>query len=274
MPTHKDKKMNVPYNYGAGALGSIAASADSPERADQVRASLHPNFDFELVVFQVGKTLFKVIKDAFLVPGTIFEAMFSLPGGGEVPVEGTSLECPIILEGVDEHHFQAFLRVLYPFVGLPKVVEYMDWVGVLQLATMWEFTEIREEAIAALAALNPQRELTEQISLGVQYGIIDWVRDGYRELVGAFKLTIEDLHPPFPISWETATKLFCARERLLSNNPWKYDCCEGTYGPFPISLNPRHCPCRTAAIVDEVFKADFEAMTNNPVSSGPPLPTS
>ena len=40
--------------------------------------------------------------------------MFAPPLGGEVPVEGTSLESPIILEGVDEHHFQAFLRVLYP----------------------------------------------------------------------------------------------------------------------------------------------------------------
>jgi len=67
-----------------------------------------------ILLFKAGDTLFKVIKNGFQVPGTVFEAMFSLPPGGELPVEGTSIETPIVLEGIDEQHFDAFLRVLYP----------------------------------------------------------------------------------------------------------------------------------------------------------------
>ena len=86
-------------------------------------------------------------------------------------------------------------------------------------------------------------------------------------------LTIEDLRgASFPVAWETAAKLFCSRERLLSSNlNSNYSCCGGYFGP---SYTPRHCPCRTAAVVNEVFNADFEAMNSNPISSGPPLPTS
>ena len=62
-------------------------------------------YDTHLIIFQGWGTLFKVIKNGFQVSGTIFEAMFALPLGGEAPVEGTSLETPIVLEGVDEHHF-------------------------------------------------------------------------------------------------------------------------------------------------------------------------
>ena len=127
--------MDLPY--GADVLDSTRAFADFPElgshtdEEEDLTPSVHPNFNFELVVFRVssalhsrpthlilflkaGDTLFKVIKNGFQVPGTVFEAMFALPPGGEAPVEGTSIKTPIVLEGVDEQHFHAFLRVLYP----------------------------------------------------------------------------------------------------------------------------------------------------------------
>ena len=55
-------------------------------------------------------------KHGFEVPGTVFEAMFALPPGNdnEICPEGTSLDSPIVLEGVAEDQFRAFLRVLYP----------------------------------------------------------------------------------------------------------------------------------------------------------------
>jgi hypothetical protein len=57
-----------------------------------------------------------VIRNGFEVPGTIFEAMFALPQANEngTPIEGTSLDNPIILDGVEEKQFRAFLRALYP----------------------------------------------------------------------------------------------------------------------------------------------------------------
>jgi len=59
-----------------------------------------------------------VVRNGFEVPGTIFEAMFSLPPANEnengTSVEGMSLDNPIILDGIAEEQFRAFLRVLYP----------------------------------------------------------------------------------------------------------------------------------------------------------------
>ncbi|KIM36758.1 hypothetical protein M413DRAFT_31388 [Hebeloma cylindrosporum] len=244
-----DKSMDLPY--GSDLLDSTHAFADSPvpggSQTDEEdpQPSVHPNFNFELVVFQVGETLFKVIKNGFQVPGTIFEAMFSLPPGGEAPVEGTSLETPIVLEGV----------------------------GVLHLATMWEFAEIRAKAIAALSVLNPERELTEKISLGARYGIVDWLRDGYTELVQRSTLKMEDLRgSSFPVSWETTAKIFCARDSLSPNNFSNYSCCGSGHGPS-YTNPPKHCRCRVVKAVDEAFSADFEALNDNPISSGPPLPT-
>jgi len=264
--------------YGAEVLDSTHAFADTPgpsshiDEEEDPTPSVHPNFNFELVVFQVGEILFRVIKNGFQVPGTIFEAMFALPVSGDIPVEGGSLDSPIVLEGVDERHFQVFLRALYPFIGQPTVTKYEDWVGVLQLATMWEFTEIREKAIAALSALNPERELTEKISIGAQYGIVDWLRDGYTDLVQRPTLKIEDLRgSPFPITWEAAAKIYCARESLLPNFS-NYSCCGGSYYGPSYSNPPRHCRCRMVAAVNRVFEADFEAMKDNPVLSAPPLP--
>jgi len=57
---------------------------------------------------QAGNTLFRVPRDVFNVPGTIFEAMFSLPPTSDV--EGSTDENPIVLD-VDEDYFRGFLRV-------------------------------------------------------------------------------------------------------------------------------------------------------------------
>ena len=132
---------------------------------------------------------------------------------------------------------------------------------------------MRKESIEALSALNPQRELTEKISLAAQYKIVDWLRDGYTEMIQRPTLKIEDLREsPFPLNWETTAKLFCARESLISNYS-NYVCCGSWYGPS-YTNPPKHCHCRIVATVDQNFKADFEAMGDTPILSGPPLPTS
>jgi len=113
----------------------------------------------------------------------------------------------------------------------------------------------------------------ERIFLGARYGIVDWLRDGYTEMIQRPALKIEDLRgSPFSLNWETIAKLFCARDSLLPGN-YNYTCCGGTHGPsYPGYA--RHCRCRTIAVVDQVFKADFETMRDNPGLSDPPLPTS
>ena len=94
---------------------------------------LDHDFNFQIVVFKVysffkssyeetittpfqkvENTLFQVLKNSFNVPGTPFEAMFTLPQTQTDGIEGSSLENPIHLPGIKVDHFRPFLRVLYP----------------------------------------------------------------------------------------------------------------------------------------------------------------
>jgi len=70
---------------------------------------------FELtILMKVGDTLFAVPKSGFDVPGTIFEAMFSLPSDEDSSdVEGYTEERPIILGGIEDVHFKGFLAALH-----------------------------------------------------------------------------------------------------------------------------------------------------------------
>jgi len=69
-------------------------------------------------IVQVGNTIFRVPKNGLVFPGTIFEAMFSLPTV-EGKAEGLNDQNPIILP-VDEENFRGFLRAMYPFKWVPS----------------------------------------------------------------------------------------------------------------------------------------------------------
>ena len=66
---------------------------------------------------KVENTLFQVLRNGFNVPGTPFEAMFTLPQTQTDSIEG-SLENPISLPGIKVEHFRSFLRILYPLCVL------------------------------------------------------------------------------------------------------------------------------------------------------------
>lgn len=200
-------------------------------------AEVDPFFNFHLVVFKVGDTLFQVVRNIFEVPGTIFEAMFTLPPGDKSTIEGTSLDNPITLDGIAEEHFRAFLRALYPFAGQPPVTSFEDWLGVLQLATMWEFKLLRETAMTALSDVVAKKDVKEQIYLGVTYRVVSWVREGYITLVRSQKIDHKELGKmPFALGWETVACIFAARDTIYNEN---YRCCGKGYG---IGKSKRHCP--------------------------------
>ena len=110
---------------------------------------------------KVENTLFRVLKNGFNVPGTPFESVFGLPRAQTDSIEGSCFENPIHLPGVKVDHFRSFLRILYPLcvlmilsakysrmiksfsMGQKPVVKFDEWVGVLNLATMWVFQEVR-----------------------------------------------------------------------------------------------------------------------------------
>ena len=117
---------------------------------------------------KVENTLFRVLMNGFNTPGTPFEAMFALPqtqtDDDSIEIEGSSFENPIDLQGIKADHFRSFLRVLYPlcvlmilsvkYPGVYSLIKYFSadqrpivgfdgWIGVLNLATMWFFQEVR-----------------------------------------------------------------------------------------------------------------------------------
>ncbi|KIM36752.1 hypothetical protein M413DRAFT_448888 [Hebeloma cylindrosporum] len=248
--------------------GSGSRPCDSAEKIPAT-PQVDSFFNFQLVVFQVGDTLFQVVRNGFEIPGTIFEAMFALPSGNgnETPIEGTSLENPIILDGVAEEQFRAFLRAIYPFAGRPPVTSFEDWLGVLHLATMWEFKLLRGMAIKALSDMVTERNVKEQIFLGVQYRVAHWVRDGYTTIAQRQKIECKELEKnPFALSWETIAWILAARDSIWNEN---YCCCGSYHG---VSYKTRYCRCQTLTAINQVFREELEALEEFPSSSVPPLP--
>ncbi|KAH9486152.1 hypothetical protein JR316_0000216 [Psilocybe cubensis] len=90
------------------------------------------------------------------------------------------------------------------------------WEGILDLATKWQFTEIRDEAIAVLTTeLVGTKNALRKIQLARKYDIESWLPDAYIELVEKEDLTLDELSqdPAYPLDWETISKFFYIREK-------------------------------------------------------------
>ncbi|CAA7268658.1 unnamed protein product [Cyclocybe aegerita] len=185
--------------------------------ADQVEASglkpvKHEKYYFDMVVFRVEDTLFRVPKSAFLTAAdrdSVFPAMFNLPAPHATTNEGTCDSHPIVLEGVSKAYFEGFLLVMYPFQRTAATFE--EWVGALDLATMWNFDEIRQKAIAALSPQIRERDAVENVLLAKKYGVRDWLRDSIIRLVEDKGLKLESLRQPVALDWEMISRIFAVQ---------------------------------------------------------------
>jgi len=259
------------------------------------RLQVEHDFNFQVIVFEVENRLFQVLRNGFNVPGTPFEAMFSLPHTQTDSIEGSSLENPIHLQGIRVDHFRSFLRILYPFIGQKPVVEFDEWVGVLHLATMWIFQEVRAKAISQLSDLIKQKTVMERISLAREYQVVEWLRDAYLELTQKIPLDFdsEELRPaklyftrdpldrnwgPSSMHWETLAKISNLQMKvatsIMSFASNRYHCDEcamdygGSYSGYP---NGCLCRCRLSFMVDEAFRRELEGYPGY-VEFPPPSP--
>ncbi len=97
---------------------------------------------------QVGNTLFKVPKTGLQVPGTIFEAMFSLPTNEtEEIVEGSGDDNPIHLHGIDENKFRAFLTLLYPSYVADSLLNSSSRLTIIAAVKVWPLTRMKKVTI-------------------------------------------------------------------------------------------------------------------------------
>ncbi|CAE6451058.1 unnamed protein product [Rhizoctonia solani] len=171
----------------AGGSGGSTTKARPTEKR-------HPKFCFDntLIAIKVEDTLFNVHKYQLLKSET-FSDMFKVPKAkdGE-PEEGSSLEHPIIMEGVKATDFEALLEVLYAshFSTHQPVPEASLIIPAFRLANMWNFSDLR-------AFLLPLAEKhlsdIDKILFAREFDINDWLAPAHVRLCQRQeKLTAEE----------------------------------------------------------------------------------
>ncbi|KAJ3489153.1 hypothetical protein NLJ89_g11553 [Agrocybe chaxingu] len=166
---------------------TVTAADIDPVEASGPKPVKHEKYYFDMVVFQLA-----------------------------VMSEGTCDAHPIVLEGVSKAYFEGSLLVMHPFQRTASTFE--EWVGALDLATMWNFGETRQKAIAALSKQILERDAVENVLLAKKYGVRDWLRDSIIRLVEDNGLKLESLRHPVTLDWETISRIFAVQAyvRLLS----------------------------------------------------------
>ncbi|KIK05754.1 hypothetical protein K443DRAFT_674820 [Laccaria amethystina LaAM-08-1] len=196
---------------------------NAPETHPRVDATISKDnmYFLEHVVFQVENSLFKVPRHHFSEHSAVFATTFTLPPGNDKPVEGCNENYPFKLQGVKKADFQALLKVLYP-LQIPfsyDSISFDEWVSILGLATMWEFSVFRKLAIKEMAAKG--MDPVSKVMLGQRYGIPDWFRSGCYSLVTrAVALTVGEAEK---IGLVTAIRLYQIRDGSVNGRRQLYD---------------------------------------------------
>ncbi|KAF5322025.1 hypothetical protein D9619_002125 [Psilocybe cf. subviscida] len=189
-------------------------------------------FNFTFMFFSVEGIVFTALKEWVMQPGSWFEHLLTIPVEDPNNVEGITAARPLVLEGTIAADFEAFLCFLYP--QAKTLTTYEEWLGVLRLATRWDFFEMRDKAIAALDPLISGRP-ADKIHVGTELRVQKWLTQGLEEFV-----TINDLSPntlstqPYSLDWPTIAKIFYVRmmhqkgQSMPRQNTY---CCGSYYGP-------------------------------------------
>ncbi|KAI5997632.1 hypothetical protein F5J12DRAFT_333967 [Pisolithus orientalis] len=177
--------------------------------------SEYPEFYTQTVTFLVDGCLFRISREPLEAESTVFRDMFLLPQGESGTVEGQNDTCPVVLRGVSKKEFESLLRALmYRQHGTNRGsdLDYDQWVSVLKLSTMWEFTGLRNAAIRYLD--HPLRPLDpiSKVELALQYNIEEWLLPAL--LVLARRSAPISIEEGRRIGFENALKLASVREKF------------------------------------------------------------
>ncbi|KAI5117707.1 hypothetical protein M0805_003196 [Coniferiporia weirii] len=169
-------------------------------------------FYFSMTIIQVESTLFKVPRRPFEEQSDIFRSMFTLPPENNAQFDGMSDEKPLRLDGVKRDDFRAFLQVLLPpSYGDEMEFSEKEWLSILNLANMWNFTKIRQTAIEKLQRNNI--DIVTKVELAHRYDIREWLFGGYLALGKREEpLTVEEAAR---LGFDFAVKMARVREQLL-----------------------------------------------------------
>ena len=149
-----------------------------------------------------------------------------------------------------------------------------DWLGALNLATMWMFEEvrvfiealssfcimiylqIRQKAITALNTWVTQTQnAKEAVLIAKKYQLLPWLKSSYLRLLQQNTLTIEELSSYPGLDWETIARLFYIAKQVQGSQ-MNYNCSNcGNY------VAAQHlCKACHMNFLEDVFRTEFESM--------------
>ncbi|EAU91908.2 hypothetical protein CC1G_04675 [Coprinopsis cinerea okayama7 len=162
-----------------------------------------------IVVFKAENELFQVPVLYFMSESQFFRDMFKLPPPEGAPVDGSSEDHPIVLEGIRALEFQALLKVM--FTQKKEELGTEEWEGVLKLSDMWEMHRFKSLAVKNLGSWVSAQDPVSRILLGRKYNVDDWQGGAYAELVRREEpISLDDLSA---LGADAALKICSLRER-------------------------------------------------------------
>ncbi|EPT02470.1 hypothetical protein FOMPIDRAFT_1118284 [Fomitopsis schrenkii] len=165
----------------------------------------------------VEDTLYRVFRSTFTRHSSVWRDLYDIPGPIGLPAEGSDDEHPLVLHGVFKHEFERLLWIIYPCdFGAYRARTQDDWTSILDLATRWEFNDIRALAIRELQKLEVRP--VDAIVLSRKYDIGGrWTLAAYAALCQrADALTLDEAGH---LGLETTVRIAQLRERVQRRVP-------------------------------------------------------
>ncbi|KAF7965486.1 hypothetical protein HWV62_43268 [Athelia sp. TMB] len=157
----------------APAQSPSASKAGSDEATLLLASPSTPCYDkHERFYLPLKHVYFLVDNTIYSVPRAPFDSQSSAFVG-----KGLTEQEPFVLEHITVTEFDHFLSILYPSdYGLYTATSVHDWSVILRLADTWGFQSIRALAVKQL---EPIASAVDKVALGKQFGIEEWILDGY-----------------------------------------------------------------------------------------------
>ncbi|RPD60644.1 hypothetical protein L226DRAFT_460979 [Lentinus tigrinus ALCF2SS1-7] len=133
-----------------------------------------------MIVLRVEGALYRVHKYLLEQHSDFFRGFLS----DDEDSMGHSDERPIPLpENVTQQGFDTLLNFLYTGIYDPMSVSLSDWVTLLRISTLLQFTKVRQYAIRELTTRRTSLQPIDAILLAKEHDIPSWLGPAYAELV-------------------------------------------------------------------------------------------
>ncbi|KAG2015316.1 hypothetical protein CC2G_008599 [Coprinopsis cinerea AmutBmut pab1-1] len=224
----------------------------TPERSLTDQPTENKFYFFQNLTFRAEDELFQVPALYFLGESHFFREMFELPPPEGQPLEGSSKECPLVLEGIRAMEFQALLKVMFPRTfGKAEILSKDEWEGVLKLSDMWNMQTIKELAITNLTPILLEDPIA-RIVFARKYNVGRWLTPAYVDLVRRQEhIGVEDLEA---IGTATALRICSLRERCVRETKIEktYDSYHGYHTQNKTSKNWSLTPTREPIAASDI----------------------